>query len=63
MALILRDAFLIVDGWDGIEHSPEQVIEAWQHIIDCGTVPQVTDEDRRRIADMIARGLCRPRAA
>jgi hypothetical protein len=57
----LRDAILIIDRWDGIEHSQEQILEAWQYVIDCGALVHMNEADRQKAADLIARGLCRRR--
>lgn len=59
--LTMYEACAIVEGFDGVEHSQEKVIGAWQYLIDTGLAWQLQGWYGRTAEDLIINGLCKPR--
>lgn len=50
-------AIVIVEGFED-EDSDEELVEAWQHLIDTGTVWRLQSLCGRTAADLIRNGVC-----
>lgn len=51
----------IVEGFDGEEHTQDEIIKAWQSLIDSGVVWGLQGWYGRSASDLIRQGLCRPK--
>ena len=49
-----------IEGFDGEEHDEEELLEAWQHLINTGAVWQLQGFYGRQAAALIDAGLCTP---
>jgi hypothetical protein len=56
----IYDACACVEGFDGQEHSEEEVIASWQYLIDTGAVWQLQGWYGRNAHLLIEEGICRP---
>lgn len=56
--MTLYDACATVEGFDGEEHTKEEIIKAWQFIIDTKAYKGLQGWYGRTCADLIARGIC-----
>lgn len=54
------DCCAIIEGFDGAEHTEEEVLEAWQHLIDTGVAWQLQGWYGRNAAHLIEAGYCTP---
>ncbi|MDE3244464.1 MAG: hypothetical protein KGN80_00140 [Acidobacteriota bacterium] len=54
------EACAIVEGFDGEEHTDEELHDAWQHLIDTGTCWVLQGWYGRNAAHLIEVGLCKP---
>ena len=52
------DACATIEGFDGVEHTDEEMIEAYQSLIDSGTVWSLQGFYGRTAASLIEQGLC-----
>jgi len=52
------DACAAIEGFDGEEHTEEEIIEAFQYLIDCGDAWKLQGFYGRTAAALIERGLC-----
>lgn len=52
------DACAAIEGFDGEEHTEEEIIETFQHLIDCGDAWKLQGFYGRTAAALIERGLC-----
>jgi hypothetical protein len=52
------NAVAAVEGFDGEEHSEEEIVEAWQHLIDTGLCWQLQGWFGRTAAGLIESGVC-----
>ncbi len=57
------DACAIIEGFDGEEHTEEEVIAAFQFLIDCGDAWKLQGFYGRGATRLIEQGLCNPAAA
>jgi len=57
--MILFDACAIVEGFDGQEHTEEEVLEAWQWLIDTGHCWHLQGWYGRTAEHLINAGYCR----
>lgn len=55
------DACATIEGFDGRESTEEEVIEAFQFLIDTGIVWQLQGFYGRNAANLIEQGVCTPR--
>lgn len=55
------DACAVIEGFDGEDHDEEEVIEAFQFLIDNGDAWSLQGFYGRNAAAMINAGVCRPR--
>ena len=53
------DCCAIVEGFDGQDHDEDEIIEAWQQLIDTGTVWTLQGWYGRTANQMILSGVCR----
>lgn len=58
MSISTYDACAIIEGFDGEEHDEEEIIDAFQALIDSGVVWQLQGFYGRSAADLINAGLC-----
>jgi len=58
MQLSMFDCCRIIEGFDGEEHTEEEVIEAFQALIDSGQVWKLQGFYGRTAARLIDAGLC-----
>lgn len=56
------DACAVIEGFDGEDHTEEEVIDAFQHLIDTGTAWSLQGFYGRTAQSLINHGLCHPRA-
>ncbi len=54
------EACAIAEGFDGEEHTEEEVIAAWQHLIDTGAAWSLQGWYGRNAAALIEAGVCKP---
>ncbi len=54
------DNVAIVEGFDGEEHTEEEILAAWQALIDSGIVWQLQGWYGRTASALIEEGLCTP---
>ena len=52
------DAIAACEGFDGIEHTEEELLSAWQFLIDTNMVWTLQGWFGRTAKDLIDRGLC-----
>lgn len=52
------DACAAIEGFDGQEHTEDEIIEAFQFLIDCGDVWTLQGFYGRTAASLIEQGLC-----
>ncbi len=52
------DACAAIEGFDGKEHTEEEIIEAFQHLINTGAAWSLQGFYGRTAAALIDRGLC-----
>ncbi len=52
------DACAAIEGFDGEEHTEEEIIEAFQHLINTGAAWSLQGFYGRTAAALIDRGLC-----
>ena len=52
------DACAAIEGFDGQEHTEEEIIEAFQHLIDSGAAWSLQGFYGRTAAHLIEQGLC-----
>lgn len=52
------DACAVIEGFDGHEHTDEEIIEAFQFLIDCGDAWTLQGFYGRTAASLIDQGLC-----
>ena len=48
-----------VEGFDGLEHDENEIISAWQHLINTGACWSLQGWYGRVASDLIAQGLCK----
>lgn len=53
------DACAIVEGFDGEQHSPKEVIGAWQYLIDTGLCWRLQGWYGKTAASLIDEGICK----
>lgn len=56
--MTLYDACAIVEGFDGLEHSDERTLEAWQFLIDTGACWTLQGWYGRQAHSLIEQGVC-----
>ena len=49
-----------IEGFDGEEHDEDTLLEAWQHLINTGTVWRLQGSYGRIASQLIEQGLCSP---
>lgn len=54
------DCCAIVEGFDGEEHDEEEILAAWQHLIDTGLAFQLQGWYGRTASSLIQSGQCNP---
>lgn len=54
------DCCAVIEGFDGEDHTEEEVLEAFQQLIDTGVVWQLQGFYGRTAHRLIELGLCRP---
>jgi len=52
------DACAAIEGFDGQEHTEDEIIEAFQFLIDCGDAWTLQGFYGRTAASLIEQGLC-----
>lgn len=52
------DACAAIEGFDGQEHTEDEIIEAFQFLIDCGDAWTLQGFYGRTTASLIEQGLC-----
>ena len=52
------DAVAACEGFDGMEHSGEELVSAWQHLIDTGLAWRLQGSFGRRAQELINAGHC-----
>lgn len=57
------EACACVEGFDGEEHSQEEIIAAWQFLIDTGACWTLQGWYGRTAHDLIENGICKPAAS
>ena len=57
------DACAAIEGFDGEEHSVEDIIEAFQFLIDCGDAWRLQGFYGRTAANLIEQGYCHHKEA
>lgn len=60
-ALTTYDCCAIIEGFDGEDHTEDEVIDAFQHLIDTGVVWTLQGFYGRNAARLIDLGLCHRR--
>lgn len=55
------DACAAIEGFDGEEHTEEEIIEAFQHLINTGSAWTLQGFYGRTAASLINSGACHPR--
>jgi hypothetical protein len=58
--LSIYDACACVEGFDGLEHTQEEEIAAWQYLIDTGAAWTLQGWYGRNAHALIKAGICRP---
>lgn len=53
------DAIAACEGFDGIEHTKEELISAWQHLIDTGLCWKLQGWFGRTAQGLIENGICK----
>ena len=53
-------AIAAIEGFDGEEHDEDELLEAWQHLINTGTCWTLQGVYGRTAAALIDQGLCTP---
>jgi hypothetical protein len=56
----IYDAVSAVEGFGGYEHSEEELLSAWQHLVDTGVVWQLQGRFGRTAVSLIEAGLIQP---
>jgi hypothetical protein len=56
----LYDAVAIAEGFDGEEHTEEEIIAAWQYLVDTGVVWTLQGRFGRTARDLIEAGVLEP---
>jgi len=56
--MTLYDACAIVEGFDGEEHTEEEIIAAWQYLIDTGMCWKLQGWYGRNASALIENGVC-----
>jgi Leu/Phe-tRNA-protein transferase len=54
------DCCAMIEGFDGEEHTEDEILEAFQHLIDTGAAWTLQGWYGRTAASLIEQGLCRP---
>jgi hypothetical protein len=54
----LYDACGIIEGFDGEDHTEEEIIEAWQYLIDTGAAWTLQGYYGRSATALIESGVC-----
>ena len=57
------DACAAIEGFDGQEHTKEEIIDAFQFLIDCGDTWRLQGFYGRTAASLIEQGLCHHKGA
>ena len=57
------DACAAIEGFDGQEHTEDEIIEAFQFLIDCGDAWKLQGFYGRTAARLIEQGLCHHKEA
>jgi len=52
------DACAAIEGFDGQEHTEDEIIEAFQYLIDCGDAWKLQGFYGRTAASLIEQGIC-----
>lgn len=52
------NACAAIEGFDGQEHTEDEIIEAFQYLIDCGDAWKLQGFYGRTAASLIEQGLC-----
>lgn len=58
--MTVYDACACVEGFDGEEHTQEEELAAWQHLIDTGAAWTLQGWYGRNAHQLILAGLCKP---
>lgn len=53
-------AIAAIEGFDGEEHDEDELLEAWQHLINTGAVWRLQGFYGHQAAALIDQGLCTP---
>lgn len=54
------DCCAAIEGFDGEEHTEDEILEAFQHLIDTGAAWTLQGGYGRTATSLIEQGLCRP---